>query len=331
MKTIPMFFTLALIASLWGCQQENTVSEKFLQAAPKSYMVRLVVPGNEKNLKALGDVAESYRTTVQVTRDVNTAVLNWLLWVETIVKYPASEWDDTSSTWGPWEPDDGLSSVLYRFRMWLNTDDSFDYAFEIRPKNDAGAAFVPVYTGHVNPGGLPTLNAGTMTFDFDAAAQYDYAVDSAGTISVAYDYIAGQKDIAVTFDRWKEHAASLPVTANYHYIASAAGDGHFDFETWADVHAGTEEAAQYPGIEHWTLRSRWTPDGDGRTDVLVTGEDLTAQGVEDFRQSECWDDAFTSTFLTRLVTIPPDPVFEEVQWGAEDACSSFPAFSSPEL
>ncbi len=329
MKTIPFVLTLTLLSALSGCKQENTVSEKFLQAVPKQYMVRLDVPGNEKNLKALGDVAESYRTTVQVTRDVNTAVLNWLLWVETIVQYPATEWDDTSSTWGPWEPDDGLSSVLYRFRMTLNADESFDYAFEIRPKNDAAAPFVPVYTGHVNPGGSPTLNAGTMAFDFDAAAQYDYAVDSSGTIAVEYDYIAGQKDIAVTFNQWKEHAASTPVTANYHYVASAGGEGHFDFETWADVHAGTPEATQYPGLEHQLLRSRWTASGDGRTDVLVTGDDLTAQGVVDFRQSECWDTSFASGFLTRLVTIPPDPVYEEVQWGSEAACASFPEFSSP--
>jgi len=330
MKTTFLLASLSLF-SLWACQKENTVADRFLEAVPREYMVRLDVPDAEKNLKDLGDVAESYLTTVRVTRDVNTAVRNWLLWVEAIVRYPASSFDDTSSTWGPWEPDDGLSSVLYRFRMWINEDESFDYAFELRPKNDAGAPFVPVYTGHVDPGGLPTLNSGTMHFDFDAAASVDLAVDSAGTITVAYDYIGGQKDITVAFVDWKEHAASNPVTANYHYVASAAGDGHFDFETWADVHAGTEEAAQYPGLEHWRLRSRWTPDGEGRSDVLVTGEDLSDQGVTDFRQSECWDTSFESGWLWRQVTIPPDPAYTETLWGAESACAAFPAFSEPEL
>ena len=134
-----------------------------------------------------------------------------------------------------------------------------------------------------------------------------------------------------SFLDWKEHASSTAVTANYHYVASAGGDGHFDFETWADVHAGTDEAALYPGLEHWRLRSRWTPEGEGRSDVLVTGEDLTAQGVTDFRQSECWDTTFRSGWLRRQVTIPPDPAWAEVLWGAADACAAFPAFSEPEL
>ncbi len=322
-----MFSTLFTLA----CQKENTVADRFIKAVPREYMVRLDVPDAEKHLKDQGDVAESYLTTVRVTRDVNTAVRNWLLWVEAIVRYPATSFDDTSSTWGPWEPDDGLSSVVYRFRMWINEDESFDYAFELRPKNDAGAAFVPVYTGHVAPGGLPTQNSGTMRFDFDAAAAVDLAVDSAGVITVAYDYRDGQKDITVAFLNWKEHTASTLLTANYHYVASAAGDGHFDFETWADVHAGTDEAALYPGLEHWRLRSRWTPEGEGRSDVLITGEDLTDQGVEDFRQSECWDGSFRSGYLWRQVTIPPDPAYTELLWGDASACEAFPDFSEPEL
>ncbi len=332
MKTHTTLALLVLLTSLVaGCKEENTVSQKFLEAVPQEYMVRLDVPENDTTLKALGDVAESYRNTVQVTRDVNSAVLTWLVWVETIVRYPATTWDDTSSTWGPWEPDDGLSSVVYRFRMTLNADESFDYAFEMRPKNDTSAAFVPVYTGHVNPGGNPTVNSGSMAFDFDAAAAMDYAVDSAGSIAVEYDYTSGQKDITVFFDQWQEHTASVALTANYHYFAAAQGDGFFDFETWADIHAGTAEAAQYPGIEHWQLRSRWTPEGDGRTDVIVTGDDLTTQGVEDFRQSECWDTAFQSTFMLQEVTIPPDPAYQDIKWGDAAACTAFPEFSSPEL
>jgi hypothetical protein len=331
-RKVLLFLSIIMAFSFLSCKvEENVISAKFIEACPKDYMVNLEVPEATKNLKDLGDLATSYLDTVRFTRDVNTSVHQWLSWVETIVQYPATSYSDTRAVWGPWLPDDGLSSVEYRFVMNLNPDESFDFAFEIKPKDTADTEFVPVYIGHVDAGGNPTVNSGTLTFDNTAAASVDLAVTATGSITIQYDYTNGQKDIYVEFDQFAEAQDGDLITANYHYHAATGAEGYFDFETWVDIHAGSEDAELYPNIEHMELRSRWTINGDGRTDVIITGEDLDEAGVTSFRKSECWDTTFHSTFMSEAVTIPPDPDHVEVKWGEETSCENFLTWDGPEL
>lgn len=329
LNVLLVFLVGALVGIMSACEpEENEVSEAFLQACPKGYMVSLDVPNSAH--KNLGEVAEHYRQTLQFTRDVNLSVQLWLAWIETIVSYPTATFTDTESIWGPWLPEDGLSSAEYRFVMKMNSDDSFDFSFEARSRGGTDEDFIPVYTGHVNPGGTPTLNSGTMVFDFDASSSVDLAVSETGKLNVTYDYTNGKKDVYVEFDEFVGDRSDEALTANYHYHADNNGEGYFDFETKADVHVGTPEADLYPNPEHWELRTRWTKDGDGRTDIVLVGEDLDTAGVTDFRISECWDTQFLSTYLAHIIAISSESI-EDIKWGEEGSCTSFPAWDAPQL
>jgi hypothetical protein len=330
MKKISLFLILSLMGTLFiSCTKEETVDEKFKNAIPKSHMLNLDVP--EATKKALNELSKSYVDTVQFTRDVNTAVYGWLSMVDSILQYPPTSFSDTVATWGPWLPDGGLSSVEYRFVVTSNVDESFDYNFEIKPKGSVDASFVPIYSGHVDSQSNLTQNSGSLFFDFTTAASIDLSVSESGSLDIDYSYLEGQKDIQVHYNEFMGDNMTDPINANYHYHSAATLEGYFDFEYWADMHQNTEDATLYPNDEHLQLRSRWTANGDGRSDTVVTGADLDSLNFVDFKVSECWSESFMSLFKEESIETTDGTLIENILWGDATGCTSFPTFESPDL
>lgn len=321
-------FAVGLIAA--GCVIEPEQADPaFVNAVPRAQTVQLEVPESAGE-KAYGDLAEMYRATVQFTRDVNNSVMAWLFFIEIIVQYPPSYKSKTRHVWGPWLPDDGLSSVHLRFVMDLNLDGSFDYALEMKPRQASESAFVPVFWGVLDPGASVHRSSGIMDFDFDTAGAMDPAVTESGHITIYYDTNIGNKDIYIEFFNFAGHAGDEPVTASYHYDADPGGSGYFDFVLVGDIHADDPNGGQYPNDEVLSLRARWTAQGDGRADALVTGPDLDAQSIEEYTLSECWDNSFSSVFYAEAWTIGGQQHLSPDNWGDPQECT-FADFQQPQF
>ena len=313
-----------------GCfQQPLETDPEFLEAAPKASHVEMEVPEGQTS-KAYGDIAEMYRNTVQFTRDVNNSVLHWLFFVEIIVTYPPSFKSKTRHEWGPWLPDDGLSSVYLRFVMDKNLDGSFDYALEMKPRDQGDEAFLPVFYGTVDPGASIHRSQGVMHFDFDTAASMDLAVQEAGSITIYHDTNIGNKDIFIQFHDFRGKHDDQGFTASYHYDADPGGSGYFDWVVDGDIHADDPNGGAYPNNETLSLRSRWNAAGDGRADALVTGPDLDAQNIDSYQITECWDSSFASTYYEETWTVGGQAHTSPNGWGSAVECT-FTDFQQPQF
>lgn len=330
MKTLlknTIFLTLTSIFFV-SCVSDDIVS-KFRSDFPEENMVKLEVPENSK--KALNDTSAFYLMTLQTTRDVNYAILNWLAMVKLIISYPATESDENSALWGPWLPDDGLSYVEYKFEVEKGSTQGYTYSLSMRTRNPVGS-WNPVYTGSFVSGDDNAFNEGTMMFDFTLASSVDPAITQGGQISVTYNYSNGGKDNLVSFVNFIDEHGNGPVNADYHYVAASAGNGFFDYEATADIHADDPDGASYPLSEHLALRSRWTANGAGRTDATVTEGDLPSLSITDYQISECWGDTFTSVYMEERATFSSAEPWNEVKWGDVTSCeSTMQDFEEPEF
>ncbi|MBN2725245.1 MAG: hypothetical protein JXR95_14370 [Deltaproteobacteria bacterium] len=327
-KIMLSIFILVSLGIVSGCETGD-ISGEFREALPESDMISLDIPSETK--KDLNDLSEHYSMTLKVTRDINYAVLNWLLVVKTIISFKPTQADESEAIWGPWLPDDGLSYTEYRFVVNKDDDSGFNYRLQMRTRNPVGE-YVDVYTGHIDGGSTSLFNSGTMEFNFDAAGAVDPAITQRGSISVIYDYSNGGKNNRVSFDEFTDENGNGPTTAEYHYVAESSGEGYFDFETWGDVHADSVEYSEYTAIEHLELRSRWNDSGDGRCDVMVTEGDLETLDITDYTKTECWNDTFSSVYMEEAVSFGDGTDYQNVLWGESSSCpDNFLDFSSPEL
>lgn len=321
------FLTLTSIFFI-SCTTDDIVS-KFRNGFPEENMVKLDIPENTK--KALNDTSAFYLLTLQTTRDVNYAIINWLAMVKLIISFPASESSEDSAVWGPWLPDDGLSFVEYKFEVEKNATNGYDYALSMRTRNPVGS-WNPVYTGSFISSDDNAFNEGTMSFNFTLASSVDPAIRQSGEISVSYNYSNGGKDNLVSFVDFVDEHGNGPVNADYHYVAASGGNGFFDYEATADIHADDPDGASYPLKEHLALRSRWTANGAGRTDATVTEGDLPSLSITDYRISECWGNTFTSVYMEEWATFTAAQPWNEVKWGEVSSCeSTMQNFEEPEF
>ncbi|MBU1222173.1 hypothetical protein KKF34_06060 [Myxococcota bacterium] len=321
---------LLIITSIFfiSCTTDDIVS-KFRSGFPEENMVKLDIPENTK--KALNDTSAFYLLTLQTTRDVNYAIINWLAMVKLIISYPATDSGEDSAVWGPWLPDDGLSFVEYKFEVEKNATNGYDYSLSMRTRNPVGS-WNPVYTGSFISSDENAFNEGTMSFNFTLASSVDPAIRQSGEISVSYNYSNGGKDNLVSFVDFVDEHGNGPVNADYHYVAASAGNGFFDYEATADIHTDDPDGASYPLKEHLALRSRWTANGAGRTDATVTEGDLPSLSITDYRISECWGNTFSSVYMEEWASFTTADPWNEVKWGEASSCeSTMQSFEEPEF
>src|SRR5690606_29329581 len=81
--------------------------------------------------------------------------------------------------------------------------------------------------------------------------------------------------------------------STYRYTEAADASGTFEFVAEANIHG-----AEKPGEEMVRINSRWQGDGAGRSDVILSGNeisaDLSAAGLSEssVQASQCWDELF---------------------------------------
>jgi hypothetical protein len=304
MQTITV--TSLLIASLTavGCIQEK--GPNIGDALPRGEDVRVKLPDSSAYLNGddmsgeigsvraeeLGQLAEYYVVTRNITRGLNFSVGWVLLTVHVVVQYPPTTVQGNVYTWGPHS--DALDPAEWKLVVTeVAVDEHYTWQLEGRDKTTPGSPFVALITGEAFPGAEPHRGRGSFMIDFDAAEQAN-PVDNAGargTVSVEYDLEnrdGSQATVDMIIDTVEpdENGFDQDVHFTYHYGEYQDTSGDFSF----GIHADLGEGDLFEDAE---IASKWAVTGAGRADIALTGGDLGAVSVT---ATECWDTSFRRVY-----------------------------------
>ncbi len=281
--------TATLAASLVACVQPGEAPSEIKRAIPTADQVEIKLPAS--TAREIGELAEYYVATRNVTRMFNGGSAWVLLLIHGIVQFPVTSVDGDVYTWGPWS--DALDPAEYKLDVRDVGDGTYEYQLSGRSKTQSNAQFEVVIDGNADPRPGELKGNGKFLLDFDAGRRVNPidAGDERGTVTASYDLAARHLDLAIASvdDRGQ------PVTADYAYNETAGGGGDMVFSLKGDAGGTTAE-------EQITLRSRWERDGAGRGDARFEGSDVPATGAV---ASECWDKQFKRVYYTDNVNFAP--------------------------
>lgn len=290
------FLATSCAISLVACVKQDDVPQDLDRALPRSEQVSIKLPDSASSARAtqsevLGQLANYYVATRDVTRTFNGATAWVLTLLHTIVRFPVTSTHGDTLTWGPWtEP---LNPAEYKLDVRVVGDGTYEYKLLGRNKTQTGAQFEAIIDGKADPRSGDDKGNGQFLLDLDASKRVN-PIDSRndkGSISVHYDIAARHLDLTIM----STDDAGKPVIADYAYNDAADGSGNmvFDFRT---------NAGGGPALESATLRSRWLSTGAGRSDARIGGGDL---GAVQATASECWDASFKRVYYTDSVAFAP--------------------------
>lgn len=327
---------LALATTAGACAKDD--GDDFKDGVPQSQDVALVVPGNGASGSALtadgttaiqggllGQQADFYKVTRDVTVVVNTATISVLALVKTVTNYPPTSVEMDTAVWGPYT--DPLSPNTWRLTVNRLARGQFHYVLEGKPKIANDAAYVTVLSGDhtlADPAAhrrrnVPAYGSGNFVIDWNAAQTLPEHDDNVGTAAFTYSRLSATANVTidVTFTQVKDKDTGMLIDAGYAYSAVPSMGGTFDFKLTKDFVATTT------ALETMSIRSRWQETGAGRSDVMLSGGDLAAApATTPATASECWDSNFLSVYMTNSYG---DPL---KTWGAESSCAFTPAMYS---
>jgi hypothetical protein len=306
-----------------GCGRMDDTG--FEASTPRAETVALNVPasaqasgnGGATTGALLGDIADSYKVTYDITHVVNGATGAVLLLVKTIVGFPPTSIDGNTAVWGPHaEP---LDQNAWRLTVTRVQKDVFDWRFDGKPKNADDTAFVTVLSGThtraLDPAGHPMdgFGAGTFTVDWDAAQTLPQHDANVGVAAFTYSRLAPAATVAIDVDfRGIQDQDNHEIyDAVYAYGATPGAGGDLEYGAIRDSFPGPGPTGT--AKETTTLHSRWQETGAGRADYQISGGDVTAAVGGPITASECWDTSFASQYKN----VSADPTQD---WGAESSC-----------
>jgi hypothetical protein len=296
----------ALSLSLTACIKQDTDADAkdIDRALPTSDQVSIKLP--DSTARSVGQLANWYVATRDVTRTFNGGSAWVLVLIHTIVKFPVTSVKDDVLTWGPWS--DALSPAEYKLDVRVVGDGTFTYTLSGRSKTQTGATFKAIIDGTADSRAGDLQGKGEFLIDFDASRQVNPidSGDARGSMDVNYDLAQRHLDLVIM----STDALGQPVVADYAYNATADGGGDMTFDLSGNAGGG-------PALETATLRSRWLATGAGRADGRIAGGDL---GSIQATASECWDTMFKRVFYTDSVNLAGTE-------GVETAC----AFATADL
>lgn len=255
-------------------------------SAPSARSQALTAEEFDSLKQELGETAGMYELTVGATTVVNGGMLWVLNLCEQIIKHRPTSVTENEAVWGPHT--DALSPDTFRFTV-TRKGDAFDYVLDTRLKASTEESdFVAILAGTHTPGLTKRQGEGTFTLDWDAAQAMGRKPKEIG--KAIFDYERDENDdvaINAKFLQVRDEDTGKRVDADYGFTQEAGGGaGSFDFVVYKDIH--NRDGA----LERVAIRSRWTREGAGRSDVRFSEGDL-ATAVD---ASECWSAAFARTY-----------------------------------
>ncbi|MEW6430500.1 MAG: hypothetical protein AB1730_03230 [Myxococcota bacterium] len=292
MKT-RILISAVLVLAISAC--DDPVDE-FRDAAPSAQGIDIKMRG-AKGQALVGDPALMPGVTALATFAVNAHVAVILGTVAYGVSTkPASatrdrvEWRDVTRP---------LWKDVFNLTM-TRTANGFEYVVEGKPKS--GGTYVQFMTGVHRPG----LSQATGEFTMDFAAMQGLASppNTVGSATVKYTRTGKDITVDIAFHQTGKPNGTERVDSRYAFSQVEGGEGFFEFVVDSDYDKAS------PALERLTVKSRWHWDGDGRSDVIGSGGDLSGP----FTFSECWDNALNRTYYGDTLGLFPTE-------GAETDCT----------
>ncbi len=273
-----LLLTSLLAFSTTACVEEDKGPAGLEAALPTSEQLSIKLP--EGQARTIGETAEFYGWTRNITRSLNGSSAWVLVLLHSIVQYPVTTVDGNVYTWGPWGGT-GLDPAEYKLVVTELTNGTFEYQLAGRPRGSSGA-FETVISGTAIPGATDTTGKGQLLLDFDAAERVNpIDNDGKGQLTMKYDFAARTLELdANTVEDGR------PATAHYAYKDQADGSGDMVLGLRANANAGA-------GLETITLRSRWQANGAGRGDARAAGGEVG----QEVTASECWSNLFKRVYF----------------------------------
>jgi hypothetical protein len=275
--------TAALGLALGGCIPQDSGPHEIARVLPRADDVKIQLPDTAAaRTFAVGDIAEWYVATRDVTRSLNGGTAYVLILVHTIVQFPPTRVDGDTTTWGPHH--DPLDPAEWRLVVTELADGTYDWRLDGHSLTDPEAVdFETIIAGNAHGDGT-----GDFTLDFDAAERVN-PIDNDGRGLVGVSYDVKHRSLDMNIDS-VEDVDGRPTDVHFDYTYTEADDrsGDMVFSLFADsADPGTAK-------EEATLRSRWLATGEGRADVRLRNGDLEVEVTA----SECWSTSFRRTFYT---------------------------------
>lgn len=311
------------LGAVSGCNRDDAV--EFAGILPEDRHVSINVPGGGDGQALVGERSEFYETTYNVSRGLNGGVAWVLALSREISRLPPTSRSGDTYVWGPSKPE-GLERISWRFTATKLEERHWSFFLEGRPKgSSAESDFKKIYEGEVTKAAGNDRGHGTLAILFDNSQALEQKTCSAsnrdvmeGTANVTWAADTEPRSVGIVFSNFRnacdEGATRQPAT--YNYVEAQDGSGNFQFSLQGNIHKLVENK---PGLERWTMRSRWMSEGKGRADVtLGEGEiptDLTANGFTGnaIIATECWDDLFNVSFQTTEPTDLPQALKDSIR------------------
>jgi len=322
MKKLSSLIAAALLLAACGASEDP--ANQYRDAMPKAGAVQVGTPQTEGTAGALsvatGALGDSSATQSEyaimsrnLARTFNGGVALTLRLVQYITTFRPTSCDDASCTWGPWVDDDGLNR--WKLTVEKVADGEYDYVLAGQPGSNPAAAWVSLITGTAHPVDRDH-GSGTFTIDFEAQTALDHGPlwqqHDFGHLDVVYDN-THDVSIAATFldavdsESDPDHPHHLNAAYSFQHAASG-GTLQIAFENLVSS-------------ETVSMRTRWSPSGAGRADVVYDPDGAGATAA--VTASECWAGAaqdYAEVYDSKYPDIGP-----------ESACSPFSSFEPADV
>ena len=215
-----------------ACVKQDQTPDELRTAIPTADQVGIKLPG--ASAKTVGQLANWYVATRDVTRTFNGGSAWVLVTVHAIIEYPVTSVTGNTYTWGPWSG--ALDPADYKLDVTAVGDGTYTYQLSGRSKTAPGADFEVVIDGKADPRPGDLKGNGEFVIDFDAAKRINPidSGDAKGQVDAKYDLAT--KHLALTIA--STDAAGKAVSADYAYDEAADGGRAMLFDILGDAGGG---------------------------------------------------------------------------------------------
>lgn len=213
-----------------------------------------------------GDWPDLYGLSVEVASGLNGLTLTCLTLVDAVVAYPPTHRAADARSWGPVDVDDDYTIALEMERL----PESYAWDFRAAP---TGTGPLPSLCAGVHDPGTTELARGTGSIDM-WLENWDIEDSTVGTLATDYDLTDGQE---LRIDLMGVGSADERAEdGGYYFRQPRAGGGDFQYRTTLLVDDAVEAVLE--------VRTRWEPDGAGRSDARLLSDDYPRA----YRFTECF-------------------------------------------
>lgn len=302
--------TVALVLII-GCGGEP--ADEFREAVPSQGELAMTVPASAVNSQTgkltqalLGQRADLYNLTYQVSHEVNGSIWVGLNVIDTIVQTPPNSITNGVATWGPHTP--ALEPLTWMLKVSRTGPGQYAYALSARKKATPNGAFSVILAGSSTRGYSKFFSGykGVYTANATALNALDpIRYPDVGKMVATYDTTGVRRVVKMALKDHSENGGPM-ADALYTYIDRVDASGHFAFAAKTDLQKNGSLD------ETFAVESAWNAAGAGRGEAAVKGGDLPSGTL--VRISECWDASFARVFYHDNGSVNPDE-------GLKSACA----------